>query len=99
MFKALYGGAVPRSLFELQEYFRLYGTIIFENKEGDDGIVAISTNFQYGSIITKRKTVSELEKNIKDAILTAFSVSSAYSKEAKIQKTQGLDKKQEYALA
>ena len=71
---------VPRGLFELNQYFRLHGPISFERKIGEDGsLIAISTNFRYGSIVTSGRNEKELDKNIKDAILTSFSVPSSYA--------------------
>jgi len=87
---------VPRGLFELGEYFRLYGSINFEHQKGDGVIIAKSTNFRYGSIVTSGKDEKELDKNIKDAILTSFQLPSSYSKEAKICKVG--EKQLEYAL-
>lgn len=98
LIKALLGPeSVPRGLFELDEYFRIYKGINFENKETDDGIVAISTDFKYGSIITSGKDEKELDRNIKDAILTSFEVPSSYAKEAKLHKVG--EKQKEYVLA
>ena len=89
---------VPRSLYELSNYFRIYGAINFQHHQGDNGrIVAVSTDYKYGSIITSAKNLEELDQRIKDAILTSFEVPSAYSKEAKIQKVR--DRRQAYALA
>ena len=85
----LYGQAVPRGLAELHEYFRLYGSINFRIEKGEDSIVAVSNNFRYGSIVTSGKNDAELEENIKDAILTSFSVPSSYAQEAKIHKVDG----------
>lgn len=70
--------AVPRGLFELGEYFRLYGPIEFHYEKGEDGnVVAVSNNFRYGSIVTSGRSAEELDKNIKDAILTSFEVPSS----------------------
>lgn len=88
--------STPRGLFELSEYFRHYEPINFEYKHENNEIIAISTNFKYGSIITSAKTREELDKKIKDAILTSFSVPSSYEKEAKVI---NLKENQEYALA
>ena len=97
--KALWGkNIVPRGLFDLGTYFRDYGSINFKHEKGEDGsIVAISTNFRYGSIITSGKDDKELDKNIKDAILTSFKVPSSYAKEAKIERAD--EKKKDYVLA
>jgi len=96
--KAFLGDStVPRGLFELGNYFRLYGSIHFENQKGEGVIIAKSTNFRYGSIITSGKNEKELDKNIRDAILTSFELPSSYAKEAKICKVVG-EKQLEYAL-
>jgi hypothetical protein len=99
LIKLLLGkSSVPRGLFELNQYFRLYGPINFRNEQGENGnIVAISNNFRFGSIITSGKTPEELDKNIKDAILTSFEVPSSYAPEAKVQRMH--NKQGEYALA
>lgn len=94
---ALGSKIVPRGLFELNQYFRVYGPIHFNYEKKDDVIVAISTNFRYGSVITSGKNEEELDKNIKDAILTSFEVPSSYAHEAKIHKVG--DRRKEYALA
>jgi hypothetical protein len=87
-----------KPLYELSEYFRLHGAISFDNHKGKDGeIVAVSSNFAYGSIITSGKDKYELDKNIRDAILTTFEVPSIYAKDAKIQRVN--EAKEEYALA
>jgi hypothetical protein len=97
LLKFLYGkGDVPRGLLELNQYFRINGPIHFDYKKERDIIVAISKDFRHGSIITSGKDSEELDKNIKDAILTSFSVPSSYAKEARIINT-GKDK--QYALA
>lgn len=85
--KLLSGNRMPREVFELRKYFSLYGAIEFKREVQEDGsFVAISTNFNRGSIITSGKTEEELDRNIKDAILTMFSVPSAYAKEAGVRK-------------
>jgi len=88
---------VPRELLELHDYFRVHGPINFQYKREGDTIIAISTNFRFGSIVTSGKNERELDENIKDAILTSFDLPSVYEKEAKIRK-EG-DKKHLYALA
>lgn len=89
---------VPRGLFELNQYFRIYGPINFHYEKSEDGnLIAISDNFRYGSIITSGMNQQELDKNIKDAILTSFEVPSSYAPEANIQKVG--DKQEAYALA
>lgn len=99
LIKALLGkSAVPRGLFELNQYFRHYGPINFRHESGSDGLlIAISTNYRFGSIVTSGKTPDELEQNIQDAILTSFGVPSSFAKEAAIYKVG--DKQGEYALA
>ena len=88
---------VPRGLFELGEYFRQNDPIEFEFKNEDGAIVAVSKNFRHGSIVTSGKDQKELDKNIKDAILTSFEVPCSYKNEARIHKLG--DKQKEYALA
>jgi len=96
--KAILGNkVVPRGLFELNEYFRHYNRINFRYEKKDDLIIALSTDFHYGSIITSGKNEKELDENIKDAILTSFEIPSSYAKEAKIRKVG--DGRKEYALA
>ena len=89
---------VPQGLVEINRYFRLYGPIQFEFKQSGGAIVAVSKNFQYGSIVTSGKDPKELDKNIKDAILTSFEVPSAYAVEANIQR-ENEKKSHSYALA
>ena len=64
----------------------LDSSLIVADKIENDQHIAISTNFRYGSIVTSGKDVEELEKNIKDAILTSFDIPSSYAKEANILK-------------
>jgi len=98
LIKILLGNnGVPRGLFELSNYFRLYGPITFEHHNENGVIIAVSGNFKQGSIITSGRNAEELDKNIKDAILTAFEVPSSYSKEIGICKVG--DKREEYAIA
>ena len=47
-------------------------------------MIAASNNFRFGSIVTAGKNERELDRNIKDAILTAFDIPSAYAKDAKL---------------
>lgn len=77
---------VPEGLFELQRYTRNYGGIRFEYLQEDGGVVARSTNFQYGSIVTFASSLRELETKIPDAILTSFSIPSSYAKQAGIHR-------------
>lgn len=80
-------GAVPQGLVDMQRYFRIYGTINFNFSKNIEGlIIAESENFHYGTIITSAETEKELDKNIKDAILTSFDIPSSYEKEAKIER-------------
>lgn len=87
----------PQGLVDINKYFRLYGPINFEFKKESDAIVGISTNFRFGSIVTSGKDIKELDKNIKDAILTSFEIPSSYAKEANIKNIN--EHNQEYALA
>lgn len=87
---------VPRGLLELNRYFRLFGPIQFNIEiQEDGGIVAVSKNFRYGSIITRANQKEELDGQIKDAILTAFEIPSSYATEAGIRRTE----EQVYAIA
>ena len=86
---------VPRGLLDLNEYFRHNGSIKFIYHNEGSLIVAVSENFRFGSLITHGKDMKELDRNIKDAILTAFEIPSAYALEAKIKN----ETEQEYALA
>ncbi|MCD4705099.1 hypothetical protein K8R66_03405, partial [bacterium] len=87
----------PVGLVELNQYFRLNDPISFSYKKEEGEIIAVSTNFRYGSIITSARNFKELDKNIKDAILTSFEIPSSYYQEAKIYNVD--NKKEEYALA
>lgn len=88
----------PRGLYDLSEYMRHYKVIRFNYSRNEDGsLTAVSENFRHGSIITSGRNEEELDKNIKDAILTSFEIPSSYAQEAKIIK-EGADAK-EYALA
>lgn len=96
--KALLGNsAIPRGLFELSQYSRLYGGIKFNSHKEHGVIVAVSDGFRYGSIVTSGTNEEELDKNIRDAILTSFEIPSAYRKEANIQRVGTGER--EYALA
>lgn len=75
---------VPVGLVELQRYFRNHGPIEFQEHIEHQEIIAVSTNFRYGSIIATGKNETELDAKIKDAILTAFDVPSVYATEAKL---------------
>lgn len=96
--KAFYGqDSVPRGLFELDKYFRIYGGIEFDHIKEDGVIVAKSNNFNQGSIITSGRSLEELDDNIEDAILTAFDVPSSYAKEVGLHPVGKTQKK--YAIA
>lgn len=86
----------PQGLVEINRYFRIYGPISFDFKKEDGAIVGMSQNFKYGSIITSGKNFEELDRNIKDAILTSFEIPSSYSKEANIK---NINEHKMYALA
>ena len=86
---------VPRGLLDLSDYFRHNGSMHFSYESKDDVIIARSIDFRFGTIITSGKTRDEVDRNIKDAILTAFEVPSSYAKEARIVNA----KEREYALA
>jgi len=89
---------VPAELLELNKYFRNFGPINFVNVKTAEGlIIAHSTNFRFGSIIAQGTSLEELDKNIKDAILTSFSIPSSFAKEAGITKVG--DMAEQYALA
>lgn len=77
-------GFVPRELVELNQYFRRNGAINFTLKKEGKSIIGVSTDFRYGSIVTSGKDPAEVDRKIKDAILTAFDVPSSYAKEANI---------------
>lgn len=74
--------SVPLELFELSQYFRNNGPVHFDYKKENGEIIAVSKDFRHGSIITSATTEKQLDKNIKDAILTAFDVPSSYKNEA-----------------
>lgn len=98
LIKALYGKeSVPRGLFDLHEYFRLYKQIGFDYHREDGVIVAVSKDFKQGSIVTSGVNNEELDQNIKDAILTVFSVPSSYAAEAGIARVG--ENREAYALA
>lgn len=74
--------SVPQGLVELFRYTHNNGPINFKFEKLEDGsIVAKSTNFRWGSIITFAKNESEIDVKIKDAILTSFEIPSSYAKE------------------
>jgi len=83
---------VPRTLSDLNHYFAVNKAINFKFEKLEDGsLLAMSSDFIYGSIVTSGKDKDELEKNIPDAILTAFEVPSAYAKEARLCKVGARD--------
>lgn len=89
---------VPRGLYDSSEYFRMYGAIRFEFDKTKDCLIAKSSNFKWGTIITEGQDEKELDKNIEDAILTAFEIPSSYKKESGIARV-GSVKNKEYAIA
>jgi hypothetical protein len=70
-----------------RRYFALYDSINFNIHQEDGVFVAKSTDYKYGSIITSADSKEEIEKEIKDAILTSFGIPSAYANEAKVVNT------------
>jgi len=88
---------VPRGLLDMHIYFRYHDAINFKYLHKKNTIVALSTNFGQGKIITSGKNERELDRNIKDAILTAFEVPSSYAREAKLHRVG--EKQKEYALS
>jgi hypothetical protein len=96
--KALSGTEfVPAGLVELNRYFRMNGPINFDFHLEDGLTVAVSKDFRFGSIVAHGRDEAELDRNIKDAILTSFAIPSAYAKEAGLQRV-GKESRQ-YALA
>ena len=91
------GKTVPRELLELSDYFRHYGVIHFDFKQEGNKTIAISSDFRHGSIVTTGTSREELDRNVKDAILTSFDLPSAYQQEADIKRVG--EKAGEYALA
>jgi hypothetical protein len=80
-------GRLPAEVLELKKYFSLYGPIKFKIEKQEDGnLVAVSVDYKYGGIVTSAKNMEELDGEIKDAILTAFSIPSVYAKEAGVVK-------------
>lgn len=90
---------VPKGMYEASQYFYCYGPIKFKNEYVDGFIIAKSTNFKWGTIITEAKNEKELDNNIQDAILTAFEIPSSYAKEVNIKKVSSEKEKKEYAIA
>ncbi|MEK7570418.1 MAG: hypothetical protein AAB515_03220 [Patescibacteria group bacterium] len=96
--KAFYGNAyVPKGLWELENYFRQYDGIEFKFEKNSEGLVAVSENFRFGSIITSGRTQEELDRNVKDAILTSFSIPSSFAKKVNIFRKG--ERRERYALA
>ena len=77
---------VPEGLLEWLRYARDNHGITFTYEQEDGVIVATSTNFRYGSIVTSGKTQEEVDHNIRDAILTAFEIPSTFADRAAIRK-------------
>jgi hypothetical protein len=94
------GNSANEQLRELFEYFQQHGSITFDYEIAKESglIIAKSTNFRFGSIITSGRNPKELDENIKDAILTAFDMPSVYLEESRIEKV-GDTKQSQYALA
>ncbi len=83
--RALLGNSsIPKGLFDLSQYSKHYGSIKFNFHKEDGKTVAVSEDFRFGSIVTEAANERELDVKIKDAILTAFEIPSAYSREAYI---------------
>jgi len=88
---------VPTGLLELNRYFRYYDPIYFDIIDEGNILIAKSTNFRYGTIITNGRDIQEVDKNIKDAIMSSFDIPSSYAKEAAISNIG--DKNMQYASA
>ncbi|MDO8469794.1 MAG: hypothetical protein Q7S84_02100 [bacterium] len=88
---------VPSGLLDLHRYFKNFGPIRFEHHREGDTLVSVSANFTYGSIVAHGRTPEELDRSVKDGILTAFSVPSAYAPEAAIRRET--DRGEAYAAA
>ncbi|MDP3741575.1 MAG: hypothetical protein Q8R08_04620 [bacterium] len=89
--------SIPRGLYELSEYARHHGPIVFDFHKDDGIITAVSKDFRFGSIITQGKDEQELDRNIKDAILTSFEIPSSFKREANIKRVG--EQAKGYALA
>lgn len=84
--KLFSGNRLPPGVLELRRYFAVYKEINFVKEVQPDGtIVAVSTDFHQGGIVTSGKDEEQLKENIEDAILTAFDVPGVYAKEAGIR--------------
>lgn len=88
---------VPRGVADFQRYFRNYKKIEFKVTPEDGILIAESVDFKYGAIVTSGTTQQELDDNIQDAILTAFSIPSVYADEVPLTKMQ--EGRLEYAAA
>ena len=98
MLKILSGQTyVPRGLYDMSQYFRVHGPINFEKRQENGLIVARSTDFLQGTIVTCGEDEAELDGKIKDAILTAFEVPSSYAKEAGLHRVG--EESDAYAIA
>ncbi|MBD3359828.1 MAG: hypothetical protein GF365_03950 [Candidatus Buchananbacteria bacterium] len=98
LLKKLWGKEyVPSGLYELEHYFRVYEPIHFKHDKQGNEIIAVSTNFKYGSIITSAENEKDLDVKIKDAILTSFELPSSYAEEAGLHKVN--ENQEAYALA
>lgn len=96
--KAMFGNMlVPRGLHDLERYFRLYHSISFERHSEGGLLVSVSTDFRHGSIVAHGRDEAELDRNVRDAILTSFEVPSAYVAEARLVHADG--RSRAYALA
>lgn len=84
---------VPEGLLDLVRYSRDFQGINFTFENVDGVLVARSTDFRFGSIVTSGKDAEELDENVKDAILTAFEIPSAYAAKADIRRMDGLQVK------
>lgn len=89
---------VPEGLVDLQKYFRQNGPIRFSFHQEEGMLVAVSSNFRFGSIVTSGRDQQELDVNVADAILTSFNVPSSYAMKAGIHR-EGKAEGHAYALA
>jgi hypothetical protein len=88
---------LPEGILEMVRYFRDYEPINFEIRKESEGLVARSTNFRFGNIITSGRDAKELDRNIRDAIITSFEIPSAYSEKARVHRVGS--ERGEYAAA
>lgn len=96
--KLIFGNEyVPEGLLELYKYFRHNDPIDFNVTFENGKHIAVSKNFRHGSIVTSASSKEDLDKNIKDAILTSFDIPSSYSKEAALSEVG--QKTKSYAVA